>query len=390
MKTVVAETVMLGREAFETLGDVDVIPDRQIGPEQLKEADALIIRSKTKVTPELIAGSKVRFIGTATAGFEHLDFQCLEKAGIRWCASPGCNADSVADYITAALLGLHTRERVELDGKTIGIIGAGQVGSRVARRAAALGLRVLLNDPPRAAREGDARFTPLNQLLAESDLVTLHMPLITEKPWPTLRMADGLFFEKLKPGACFINAARGKVLDADALLRAKAGGIVSHAMLDVWDPEPQIRADVLAAASLGTPHIAGHSLEGKLNGTVQVYREACRVFNVGPGWDPAPLLPAIEVPELTLDPHGKTDNEVLAEAVAAVYDIRADQLSAADIPRFDELRAHYRVRREFKNTAVRLTEPRPGLMEKFAAAGFSEGQCAPESGSDKAGTSSSS
>ena len=169
MKTVVAETVLFGREAFETFGDVVVIPDRQIGPEHLKDADALIIRSKTKVTPELLAGSAVRFVGTATAGFEHIDFQSLEKRNIGWCAAPGCNADSVADYFTAALLVLHEKYGVALEGKTLGIIGVGQVGSRVAKRAEALGLRVLLNDPPRAAREGDAGFQSFEKLLAESD-----------------------------------------------------------------------------------------------------------------------------------------------------------------------------------------------------------------------------
>jgi erythronate-4-phosphate dehydrogenase len=395
MKTVVAETVMLGREAFETLGEVEVIADRKIGPEHLSDAELLVIRSKTKVTPELIEGSAVRFIGTATAGFEHIDFHCLEKAGIGWCASPGCNADSVADYITAALLYCHTFKGVSLEGKTLGIIGVGQVGSRVARRAAALGLRVLLNDPPRAAREfpnpgkneacfsrvwkntehsPESRpccFQGLEELLAESDIVTMHVPLITAEPWPTFKMAGDRFFEQMKRGSVFINAARGQVLDADALLRAKANGILAHAVLDVWDPEPQIRADVLAAADIGTPHIAGHSLEGKLNGTIQVYREACRFFGKEPAWNPAPLLPEIEVPNLEIDSRGKTDNEVLAEAVAAVYDIEADRLSETDIPRFDELRAHYRVRREFKNTAVSLTEVRPELADKLAAAGFS-------------------
>jgi erythronate-4-phosphate dehydrogenase len=366
MKTVVAETVMLGREAFATLGEVEVIPDRQIGPEHLADADVLVIRSKTKVSPELVEGSSVRFIGTATAGFEHIEFQCLEKREIGWCAAPGCNADSVADYITAALL----RLPIDLENKTIGVIGVGQVGSRVAKRAEALGLRILLNDPPRAAREGEAGFQTLEKLLAEADIVTLHVPLISEKPWPTLKMADCLFFEKMKPGSVFINAARGKVLDADALLHAKANGLISHAVLDVWDPEPQIRADVLAAADIGTPHIAGHSLEGKLNGTIQVYQEACWFFEVEPVWDPAPLLPEVEIPELTIDPAGKTDNEVLAEAVAAVYDITADQLAETDIPQFDRLRATYRVRREFKNTRIVLTENRDGLMDKIRLAGF--------------------
>lgn len=370
MKTVVAETVLLGREAFETLGEAVVIPDRQIGPEHLKDADALIIRSKTKVTPELIEGSAVRFVGTATAGFEHMDFQTLEKKGIGWCAAPGCNADSVADYMTAALLVLHMKHGVELEGKTLGIIGVGQVGSRVARRAEALGLRVLLNDPPRAAKEGAAGFQCLEKLLAESDLVTLHVPLIKEKPWPTLRMADCRFFEQMKPGAVFINASRGKVLDSDALLHAKENGMVSHAVLDVWDPEPAIRADVLTIAAIRTPHIAGHSFEGKLNGTVQVYREACHFFETAPTWNPAPLLPAVTVPDLKIDSAGKSDLEVLAEAVAAVYDLGADQLSVEDIGRFDKLRAHYRGRREFKNTAVSLSENRPGLLKRLDRAGF--------------------
>lgn len=367
MKTVVAETVMLGREAFETLGEVEVIPDRSIGSEHLTDADALVIRSKTKVTPELIEGSPVRFIGTATAGFEHIDFQTLEKKGIGWTAAPGCNADSVADYMTAALL----RLPIALEGKTIGIIGVGQVGSRVAKRAEALGLRVLLNDPPRAAQEGNAGFQTLETLLAESDIITLHVPLVVEKPWPTIQMADCRFFEKMKRGSIFINAARGKVLDSDALLHAKENGMIEHAILDVWDPEPNIRTDMLTIADIATAHIAGHSLEGKLNGTVHTYREACHFFEIDPVWDPAPLLPAVEVPELEIDPRGKSDNEVLAEAVAAVYDIGADQLSENDIPNFDKLRANYGIRREFKNTRIILAEEQFGLAGKITAAGFS-------------------
>ena len=384
MKTVVAETVLLGREAFETLGDVTVIPDRQIGPEHLKDADALIIRSKTKVTPELIEGSAVRFVGTATAGFEHMSWLASRSSALQsvgWCAAPGCNAASVADYFTAALLTLHIKHGVELEGRNLGIIGVGQVGSRVAKRAEALGLRVLLNDPPRAAKEGDAGFQGLEKLLAESDFVTLHVPLIKEKPWPTLRMADCRFFEQMKPSAVFINTSRGKVLDSDALLHAKANGIVSHAVLDVWDPEPTIRADVLSAATIGTPHIAGHSFEGKLNGTIQVYREACHFFETAPAWNPAPLLPAVDVPKLKIDSTGKSDLEVLSEAVMSVYDIGADQLSVDDIERFDKLRAHYRVRREFKNTTASLSERRPDLLKKVSHAGFAiPAACAPDNG----------
>ncbi|MBI9020393.1 MAG: 4-phosphoerythronate dehydrogenase [Verrucomicrobia bacterium] len=377
MKTVVAETVMLGREAFETLGEVVVVPDREIGPQHLADADALIIRSKTKATADLLAGSPVRFVGTATAGFEHIDFQWLEKQQIGWCAAPGCNAASVADYITATLLHLN----IELEGKTIGIIGVGQVGSRIAKRAEALGLRVLLNDPPREARECSSQeknkpphameFQGLEKLLAQSDIVTLHVPLVAEKPWPTLRMADCRFFEKMKRGSVFINASRGRVLDSDALLHAKANGVISHAVLDVWDPEPNIRLDVLAAADIATAHIAGHSLEGKLNGTVQVYREACQFFEIQPTWDPAPLLPAVSVPNLKIDSHGKSDLDVLAETVASTYDILADDTALRGaVEKFDFLRANYGVRREFFNTSVILSEDRPALLQKLRTLGF--------------------
>jgi erythronate-4-phosphate dehydrogenase len=246
------------------------------------------------------------------------------------------------------------------------------VGSRVAQRANALGLRVLLNDPPRSAREGNDAFRTQDELLAESDIVTMHVPLVTEKPWPTLKMGNCRFFEKMKPGTIFINAARGNILDADALLHAKANGIVSRAILDVWDPEPNLRADILAIADLGTPHIAGHSLEGKLNGTIQVYREACQFFEREPTWDPEPLLPAIEIPLIEIDSRNKTDHEVLAEAVATAYAIEQDQLCEQDIPRFDELRANYPVRREFKNTRVILSEPRADLSARLIQAGFSD------------------
>lgn len=370
MKTIVAETVLLGREAFQTLGEVEVVADRAIGPQHLRGADALVVRSKTKVTPALLRGGSVRFVGTATAGFEHLDRVYLNEQGIDWCSAPGCNADSVADYITAALLYAQSEKGISLHQKTIGIIGAGQVGSRVARRAEALGLRVLLNDPPRAAQEGERGFHSLDTLLAEADIITLHVPLVREIPWPTLQMADDSFFEKVKPGCLFINAARGTVLDSDALMRARARGTIACAILDVWNPEPQIRPDLLAAIDLGTPHIAGHSLEGKLNGTLQVYRAACSLFGRQPSWNPTSHLPEIDVPELTLQSRGKGDLELIAEAVAAVYDLATDRFRPDQISQFDSLRAHYRVRRELKNTRIVLTENRPALAEKIRRAGF--------------------
>ena len=184
-------------------------------------------------------------------------------------------------------------------------------------------------------------------------------------------MADSRFFEQMKRGSVFINACRGKVLDSDALLHAKENGIIAHAVLDVWDPEPNIRTELLEIADIGTAHIAGHSLEGKLNGTIQVYREACQFFGLEPTWNPAPLLPALVLPELHIDSSGKTDLDVLAEAALAAYDIRADDKALREAPeKFDALRTNYGVRREFFNTKVILSEKRPELLQKLRTLGF--------------------
>ena len=244
MKIVCAETVMLGHEAFRSSGETLVIPDRKIAREHLLDVDALVVRSKTKVTGDLLSGTPVQFVGTATAGTDHMDLAWLEAESRYWCAAPGCNANSVSEYLVAALLALGGRHAFELAGKTIGVVGCGQVGSRVVHKAEALGMTVLRNDPPLATVSAASDFVPLESLLAESDIVSLHVPHVNLGPWPTVHLADSLFFEQLRPGAVFINTARGSVCDYDALLDAKQGGTVSHLIVDVWSPEPAFRIDV--------------------------------------------------------------------------------------------------------------------------------------------------
>lgn len=379
MKIVCAETVLLGEEAFSTLGETVVIPDRAIGRGDLLDADALIVRSKTKVNRELLEGTPVKFVGTATAGSDHIVAADLSALETYWCASPGCNANSVSEYITAALLTLEQKNDFKLEGKTIGVIGCGNVGSRTVRKCEALGLRVLRNDPPLAAASADPDFLPLETVLAESDIVTLHVPLVKNKPWPTEHMADYRFFERLKPGAVFINAARGNVCDYDALLAAQQNDVVSHMVIDVWSPEPAFRTDVLQQATLASPHIAGHSYEGKLNGTVTCYNALCNFFEIEPCWDIAASLPPSAIPEIRIDCSGRTDNDVLCDIVRQVYDIRTDdQLirEAAvhnDLERaknFDALRKNYRMRREFMNTMVHAENAREGLKNKISTLGF--------------------
>ncbi len=379
MKIVCAETVLLGRKAFSCAGETIVLPDRAITRDDLLDADALIVRSKTRITPELLDSTPVKFVGTATAGTDHINAAALEADRIYWCAAPGCNANSVSEYLIAALLVLGRRHGFNLEGKTIGVIGCGNVGSRVVKKCAALGMNVLRNDPPLAAISADPDFLPLEQVLAESDIVTLHVPLVTHKPWPTERMADYLFFEQLKPGAVFINAARGSVCDYDALLAAKAGGAVSRTVIDVWSPEPAFRTDVLKLTDLASPHIAGHSYEGKLNGTIACYNELCNFFEIDKTWDIAASLPEPDVPRLEIDGTGRDDEAILHELVRQVYDIETDDRLIRDtavhceINRargFDALRKNYRVRREFKNTQVHLKNVSDHLKHKIQALGF--------------------
>ena len=379
MKIICAETVLLGHEALSHAGKTVIIPDREITRNDLLDADALIVRSKTKINRELLHDTPVKFVGTATAGTDHIDAAYLEQRGIYWCGSPGCNANSVSEYLAAALLTLSRRHGFDLAGKTIGVIGCGNVGSRVVRKCEALGMNVLRNDPPLAATSTDPDFHPLETVLAESDIITLHVPLVKDGPWPTARMADYRFFEQLKPGTLFINAARGSVCDYDALLDAKAAGAVSRIVLDVWNPEPAFRTDVLKMTDLASPHIAGHSYEGKLNGTIACYNELCNFFEITKDWNIAASLPEAEVQTLKVDCAGRDEEEVLHEIISQIYDIEIDdrlirEAAVADeIDRarnFDTLRKNYRVRREFMNTKVAVQNASDSLYRKVKAMGF--------------------
>lgn len=400
MKTVCCSNMPFVAEAFATLGETVVKDGRAIAAADVRDADLLAVRSTTRVNRDLLEGSRVRFAGTATIGIDHMDIPWLERSGIRWCYAPGCNANSVSEYVTAALLCLADRHGLTLRGKTIGIVGVGNVGSKVVDKARALGLRVLVNDPPRR-RAGEAQhvsladpgetfpFVDLEVVRREADIVTFHVPLIRDGLDRTVHMADAAFFDGLKPGAILINAARGPVADSDALMAAMAAGIVRHAVLDTWEGEPAYRRDVLDRVDIGTPHIAGHSFEGKVMGTVMVYREACRFLGTAPIWTPDALMPEPTAPRLEMAANGRHDETVLWELVRAVYDIEADdralratatsgfEASAGTTPDkpahasgFDALRKHYPVRREFRFTQVALTGASSALRDAVRKLGF--------------------
>lgn len=369
----------LAAEAFATLGEVAALPCGNITREILRDAELLVCRSTVKVNADLLDGTAVRFVGTATIGIDHMDTAYMDARGIRHCSAPGCNADSVADYLTAALLLAGQKLGVSLEGKTLGVIGCGNVGSRVVRRARALGMAVIENDPPLARQTGDPRYRPLDEVFA-ADFITLHTPLTKEGPDKTRHLADADFFARMRPGAVLINASRGAVVDGAALAAALDSGRLAAALLDVWEGEPSPDPALADRVLLATPHIAGHSYDGKVNGTLSIYRQACAFLGAAPAFDPAPLLPAPNVPELKINAAGRTDEDVLREAVFGVYPILEDDARfraamrledpKARAAAFSKLRKEYPYRREFAFTTLRVSGAGAGLLEKLNGLSF--------------------
>ncbi|MCD6392159.1 MAG: 4-phosphoerythronate dehydrogenase, partial [Planctomycetes bacterium] len=270
MKIVADANIPFVKECFSSIGDVAVVPGREIGRDITADADVLVVRSITKVDEALLSGGSVKFAATATIGTEHVDRQYLADAGIGFASAPGCNANSVAEYIIAALLAMGKKHRFTLEGKSIGIVGVGNVGSRVEAKTRALDMKPVLNDPPLARQAPDKKYVPLNELMA-CDFITMHTPLTFEGVDKTFHLADEGFFGALKEGAFFINTSRGGVADTAAIKNALASGRLAGAVLDVWENEPNIDADLILKAELSTPHIAGYSFDGKVAGLMMIY-----------------------------------------------------------------------------------------------------------------------
>ena len=235
MRVIVDNKIPFIKEAIEKIADsVIYTPGRDFTPELVKDADALIIRTRTHCNKELLEGSKVRFIATATIGFDHIDTEYCREAGIAWTNAPGCNSASVAQYVQSALLLLQQLKRVQLSELTLGIIGVGNVGSKIAQVGQELGMRVLKNDLPRQDKEGESDFSSLQALAAECDILTFHVPLYKEGPYKTFHLADHTFFRSLKRYPVIINTSRGEVIETNALLNALEDGLISDAIIDVW------------------------------------------------------------------------------------------------------------------------------------------------------------
>ena len=340
MKIVADKHIPFLEGVFEPYAEVVYIDGRAINHDDIVDADALIIRTRTICNADLLDGTKVRMIATATIGMDHIDLDYCREHGIEVHNAEGCNAGGVLQYVFSALYGVAARKGIKLDDATIGIVGVGHVGKKVEEMARYLGFNVLLCDPPRAAAEGGDGFCSLEFLLSNSQVVTMHVPLDET----TRGMADEDFFMLMPPGSIFINAARGEVLDDEALIQAipKLGAVV----IDTWNHEPDVNRDLLEMVDIATPHIAGYSYQGKQNATASAVQSVARYFGIEQLYD---YYPEADIPDhdpIRLDLGGKTHGE-RAAVFQYNYPIFTDDFRFRMEPEnFERLRSEYKYRRE--------------------------------------------
>ncbi|MBO7436942.1 MAG: 4-phosphoerythronate dehydrogenase PdxB [Bacteroidaceae bacterium] len=373
MKVVCDSDIPFLKGALEPYCQVIYARGSEISREMVMDADAMVIRTRTKCNADLLEGTKVRFIATATIGYDHIDTKWCESHGIRWTNAPGCNSWSVQQYIGSLLVTMSRTLGFSFREKTVGVVGVGNVGSKVARLAVLLGFRVLLCDPPRARKEGSGQFVSLDEIISRSDIITLHVPLIRDGEDATFHMFDDSRLASMNQNQILINSSRGEVVDGAALKNALAQKKILAASLDVWENEPQIDPKLLSLLFTGTPHIAGYSVDGKATGTTMSVQALGKFFDLPcRDWEVTEVPQSLQPAEFSIDTTGKTPQEVLADAILHTYDIRTDDAALrASVATFEKQRSNYPVRREFPAFSVKLENDDTGRSTVFLReAGF--------------------
>lgn len=359
---------------FGALGQIHRVPGRHLSRDQLIDADVLLVRSITRVDRDLLQGTAVSFVGTATIGTDHIDQQALAEMGIAFSSAPGCNADAVTEYVLSVLLHLADAQSFSLFDKVVGIVGVGNVGSRLQRRLQAMGVQVLLCDPPRADAEPALAdgFCDLDTVLDQADIVSLHTPLTNTGEHPTHHLLNADNLMRLRAHAILINSGRGPVIDNRALLAFSQQRSDVTLVLDVWEHEPAVPVALAQQVTIATPHIAGYSLEGKVRGTWMLYQAYCQFADILPSAQFEALLPEADVLEMTL-----SEQSSMLMPVRMQYDpYRDDRALRSTLGQstedqriaFDQLRKDYPIRREFSALTLRVSDSQRTL---FQSLGFS-------------------
>lgn len=371
MKIIIDDKIPYIRGAFEDVAEVIYLPGSKTTAEIVRDADAIVTRTRTICNEKLLAGSSVKFIATATIGYDHIDTDYCDAAGIKWTNAPGCNSKSVEQYIASTLMVLAETKKLQLKDLCIGIVGVGNVGSKVAKICEIFGMKVLLNDPPRERAEGPEKFVSLETVKNEADIISLHVPLNTKGEDATFHMGDESFFSALKKKPVLINSCRGEVIKTDAVKKALKTKQISAFVCDCWENEPDLDLELLGMTEIATPHIAGYSKDGKAKGTSMSVQAISDFFGLGlNNWQPSgvelPTNPIIEV-----DGEEMSEQEIFSKAILHTYDIRHDdKLLRLSPEHFEQQRGDYPKRREFPAFTIRTQRVEEKTLEKLKLLGF--------------------
>jgi erythronate-4-phosphate dehydrogenase len=371
MKVVADNNIPFLSGILEKYSEVIYLPGKDIDNSVLRDADAVLTRTRTKCNEELLKGTNVKFIGTATIGYDHIDTQYCEKNKIRWTNAVGCNSTSVYQYVCAALLSISFKSHFSLKDRTIGIVGVGNVGSKVEKFARTMGMKVLLNDPPRARREGYDKFVSFETTIKEADIISVHVPLNMGFEDNTYHLLNDACLSIIKRGTWLINSSRGEVVETESVKSAIESGYMGGVVLDVWENEPFIDLDLMAKCFISTPHIAGYSTDGKANGTSIIVNLLSEYFNLPlKNWYPGnvPLPPQSDI---VIECVGKSDEDIIREAVISTYNIMVDDNRLRSSPcDFEKLRGNYPLRREFTSYSVLLIGGNSRVQKMLETLGF--------------------
>jgi erythronate-4-phosphate dehydrogenase len=379
MKFVIDDKIPYIGGVLEKFGEVVYCSGAATTPAVVRDADALVTRTRTICNAQLLGGSRVKFIATATIGYDHIDVDYCRSAGIAWANAPGCNSKSVEQYIAAALLHIAVKRGRPLREQTLGVVGVGHVGAKVATIARKLDMNVLLNDPPRMdmRQVPDAElpdFVPLNKIASHADIITFHVPLEKSGNYATWHAMNAQFFQRLARKPVVINSCRGPVMDTQAVKNAVKNGQISGLVIDCWENEPDIDRELLSMTDIATPHIAGYSRDGKANGTAMSIHALSRFFGLGlEKWYPESIAPP-SIPLIELDGNGLTNEQMIEYAVRSSYNIMQDDHALRTAPQlFEKLRGDYPPRREFPAFTVNCHNVPAKVCETLAEIGFMVG-----------------
>lgn len=367
LKIVADKNIPFLKGVAEYYGEVAYLGGAEFSSEAVKDADVLIIRTVRKMDEELLAGSSVKLICTATIGYDHIDTEYCDKNGIIWKNAPGCNSSSVQQFVASSLISIARKKGFLLKGKTIGVVGVGNVGAKVASVCENLGMRVLLNDPPRERAEGNGKFVSLDYIKEHADIITFHTPLTKSGEDKTYHLADESFFKSLPQNPIIINSARGGIVETSAIKSAILQGLISGAIIDCWENEPNIDLEYLNMVDQGTPHIAGYSADGKANATRMSLERIAELFDlskepIASVKAPDPQNPVIDLSEFS------SENRI-EEAILRTYEPSFDRESLLHNPdKFSKQRADYPMRREYPS--YRVLNATPEEAEVLARLGF--------------------